>query len=142
MIAFPGLNVDRQVVRGSCGLMDETQPYGPNFLFKDCAVCHAGLDAFCGVKRFCGFSVAPSQGFPQMFQSFAIVWRFTDDGLVLFVPLVEAFRGIPAFLRLASVQALEATLICSEVLSCTISNTFALSQAFTCNARLAHLKML
>ncbi|CAJ1401250.1 unnamed protein product [Effrenium voratum] len=35
MIAFPGLNVDRQVVRGSCGLMDETQPYGPNFLFKD-----------------------------------------------------------------------------------------------------------
>lgn len=35
MIAFPGLNVDRQVVRGTCGLMDQIDPYGANFLFKD-----------------------------------------------------------------------------------------------------------
>ncbi|CAK9048446.1 unnamed protein product [Durusdinium trenchii] len=35
MIAYPGLNVERQVVRGTCGLMDEIEPYGPNFLFKD-----------------------------------------------------------------------------------------------------------
>ncbi|CAE7839879.1 unnamed protein product [Symbiodinium necroappetens] len=35
MIAYPGLNVDRQVVRGTCGLMDAVEPYGDNFLFKD-----------------------------------------------------------------------------------------------------------
>eukprot|EP00439_Symbiodinium_sp_Y106_P076913 s2218_g15.t7 len=35
MIAYPGLNVDRQVVRGTCGLMDAVEPYGENFLFKD-----------------------------------------------------------------------------------------------------------
>eukprot|EP00434_Breviolum_minutum_P022424 symbB.v1.2.019794.t1/scaffold1637.1/size108073/4 len=35
MIAYPGLNVDRQVVRGTCGLMDTIDPYGDHFLFKD-----------------------------------------------------------------------------------------------------------
>ncbi|CAE7397021.1 unnamed protein product [Symbiodinium natans] len=38
MIAYPGLNVDRQVVRGTCGLMETLEPesrYGQNFLFKD-----------------------------------------------------------------------------------------------------------
>merc|ERR1719433_1893946 len=35
MIAYPGLNVDRQVVRSTCGLMDAIEPYGLNFVFKD-----------------------------------------------------------------------------------------------------------
>merc|ERR1740123_2983957 len=35
MIAYPGLNIERQVIRSTCGLMDDIAPYGRDFCIKD-----------------------------------------------------------------------------------------------------------